>query len=150
MRDPTAVDVEAAVEAARKFLHDEFFQYGFDRRAAEQLPRYWDAYHIAEAKDVPEDVRERVCQLLISHRGKRPTYALRDHYIGLAIRSTVERGFAPTRNDASRGGRASACSIVAEALGQLGIDLLERGVEHIWRLSRRRPGKKRQKSRTTT
>jgi hypothetical protein len=44
-----------------------------------------------------------------------------------------EFGLKPTRNKASRGAHVSACSIVAEVLADLKINLSEDGVEHAWK-----------------
>jgi hypothetical protein len=162
MRDPTPVDVEVqeAIAEARKTLDDaNFFKFGLDKRAAERGRRVWAARYIARLgdEDVPRHVRAYVCRLLATHPGERPTYIERNRWIAKAIRNTVKRGFAPTRNEASQGKRESACSIVAAALGQLGINLSERTVEDIWNsylAAVRRTAaireKRRQKSRTTT
>jgi hypothetical protein len=129
------VDVEAAIEAVREFLDTEgFLKYAVDKRAAETIYRYWTAWNVAQAKGVPDDVIQRACQLIVSHPGERPTNRIRNGWITEAIRRTVDRGFAPTRNVATRR-QASACSVVAAALNQLGVDLEERGVEDIWRMS---------------
>jgi hypothetical protein len=161
-------EIQAAIEEARKFLDNEsLFEFSRDRRAGEKARRLWAARYIARLGDgvMPRHVRAYVLRLLINHPGERPTFRERDSWIAEAILNTVKRGFAPTRNEASRGKRESACSIVAEALGQLRIDLLERAVEDIWKnylaavrrtaaiRGKRRAAvreKQRPKSRTTT
>jgi hypothetical protein len=55
----------------------------------------------------------------------------RNHFIIVAIKLTVRRGFPATRNRAAKNS-TSACSIVAKALSQLGVNLTERSVERIW------------------
>src|SRR5262249_57920681 len=64
--------------------------------------------------------------------GRRPAYMGRNMFIAHAVEQSVKCGFAATRNAASQGKRQSACSIVAAALGQLGIHMSERTVEEMW------------------
>jgi hypothetical protein len=109
--DISDAEVQVAIEEARKTLDNENFFMCLDKRAAERGRRLWAARYIARAEDVPRHVRAYVSRLLINHPGERPTYTERNRWIAKAIRNTVECGFAPTRNEASRGGRESACSI---------------------------------------
>jgi hypothetical protein len=58
----------------------------------------------------------------------------RDHSIASTVETIArEFGLKPTRNRASRGAHVSACSIVAEVLADLKINLSEDGVEHAWK-----------------
>jgi hypothetical protein len=67
---------------------------------------------------------------------KRKDKTLRDLCIAMTVAAVVDRfGLTPTRNTASRGrpsARRSACAIVAEALGFVGISTGEKAVEAIW------------------
>jgi hypothetical protein len=57
----------------------------------------------------------------------------RDHSIASTVETIArEFGLRPTRNSASRA-HVSACSIVAEVLADLKINLSEAGVEHAWK-----------------
>lgn len=153
MRDPAVnVEVAAAIEQARRFL--AFFQRhgGLNKGDPERNLRHAARSYIDGLDDdvMPKPLRDYVCCVLAEHPPGRSTYIGRDMFITMAIEATVKRGFAPTRNDASRSKRESACSIVAAALGQLGFEMSERTVEDIWR--RRAAVRKigRKKSRTTT
>jgi hypothetical protein len=66
-------------------------------------------------------------------RGQRPN-TVRDHFILSVIGAIRRYGIAPRRGAAARGKNAgeSGCKIVAELLGELGINLTERGVEEVW------------------
>lgn len=70
-------------------------------------------------------------------RGQDP-YAnhLRDIDIARAVREVVKLGFNPTRNRATE--TESACSIVAQALANLGIHRSVPAIEKIWNASRKR------------
>jgi hypothetical protein len=65
-------------------------------------------------------------------RGKRPgNFFDRDAWVYLAVKNTIERGFRLERNAAT--GSASASSIVATALSELGVTMSEKSVARIWR-----------------
>lgn len=66
-------------------------------------------------------------------RGQRPN-TVRDHFILSVIGAIRRYGIAPRRGAAAREKNAgeSGCKIVAELLGELGINLTERGVEEVW------------------
>ena len=59
---------------------------------------------------------------------------LRNIFVCEAVKRVVERGFNPTRNEASRGDpdRESASSIVSAAFEAIGKPMKERQVETIW------------------
>jgi hypothetical protein len=63
-------------------------------------------------------------------RRGQPTNSFRDRLIAETVEQICRRGFSPTRNEASD--QECGCSIVAEALGQLGIRLKEKSVARIW------------------
>lgn len=136
MRDPTVDDrVGVAIREARSNL--EFFQRvgELDKGEKDRPLRLAARRYIRRLsdEDMPKHLREYVCRMLEDAKG-RSTYLSRNMWVSFAVDETIQRGFAPTRNAASRGGRAgeSACSIVATALGQLGVHLSERTVEDIW------------------
>jgi hypothetical protein len=61
-----------------------------------------------------------------------PPNSLRDRWIASTVAVVcMDARFAPTRNSAT-GTRACGCSIVAKALGKLGIKLSEKRVRDIW------------------
>jgi hypothetical protein len=63
---------------------------------------------------------------------KKPFKTLeRDVAISVAVRELVDAGHSPTRNVATLH-TPSACSLVAEALSQLGHHMTEAAVEKIW------------------
>ena len=90
---------------------------------------------------IPEAERELICRRMLSRpqpKG-RLTYARRNRLIAIVVEQITKRGFAPTRNDATREKEArgkpadqSACSIVTKALARLGVDMNERSIEDIW------------------
>ena len=60
-----------------------------------------------------------------------PSNSLRDRWIASTVAVVcMDARFAPTRNSATD--TACGCSIVAEALGKLGIELSEKRVRSIW------------------
>jgi hypothetical protein len=82
----------------------------------------------------------------VQGRGKKAKgYAIRDWIIFLAVFRATQHGLCATRSDAARDSgdgtagetRPSGCSIVADELKRLGIDIRERTVEDIWGRYRR-------------
>jgi len=163
MRDPAATkaEIEAAIEAAceefrwlkehwsfpKKYpdepdalLRDEARNV-IKRLPDEVIARFMSPLMRNQMKMKPAHLRDYVCGLLSkTPNGLRRTYAAgRDKQIAEVVDGIVERGFPPTRNEATRekekGGEAanqSACSIVAKALERIGVDIAERTVEDIY------------------
>lgn len=146
MRDPTVdVRVEEAVRRARTVL-GLYMRLGAFRRCREEDPaernlRSASRISITMAawrRAIPRLEAEFVCRMLNQPQPiGRPTYANRNLFIVRMVEDIKQRGFAPTRNDTMRDIRESACSIVAKALAQLGLNLSERSIEDIWTGSRR-------------
>lgn len=64
-------------------------------------------------------------------RGRKPNaHWLRDTYIAEAVSLAVKGGIAATKNSTTAG--HSACSIVAEALGKVRVNMTEDNVRKIW------------------
>jgi len=135
MRDPTVnVKVEAAVQEARRTLDFFLMVGGLGKSDPEGSVRRAARRRIARLTDdvLPEHMRDYVCRVLEEQPAGRSTYSGRNMFIAHVIEQAAKRGFAPTRNAASRGKQESACSIVAAALGQVGIHMSERTVEEMW------------------
>jgi hypothetical protein len=64
----------------------------------------------------------------------RRAYTVRDWFIGSVIAAIKAYDILPRRSGAARnaGRGVCGCSIVAEVLGELGINITERGVEEVW------------------
>jgi hypothetical protein len=147
MRDPT-VNATAAAEAKRVSDAIEFAKEHLywtlvsDRRSADsrwsgQSPKvewergFHDALKIAREKEndpVIAAALEQACQRP-REKGvlREQTNALRNQYIAEAVALTCRDGtISPTRNKDAKGNRReSGCSIVAEALRQLRLELGE-------------------------
>jgi hypothetical protein len=119
------------------------FARGGKMPEADEALRRLAAEFLKRGKTMPKALQDYIVEVLcaplppskfVTLRGGRES---RD----LSIASTVgaierEFGLKPTRNRASRA-QASACSIVAEVLADLKINLSENGVEHAWKEYRR-------------
>jgi hypothetical protein len=97
------------------------------------------ANFVDEGCVLPEGLRQYIVDLLLgietatpAIRRGRAHYANfeRDFKIACVIRHIVDRGFRPTRNNATE--NESACSIVKQALQRLGLHLTEGAVVKIW------------------
>jgi hypothetical protein len=99
-------------------------------------------YFILAQRPLPSPLGEYIATILL-HRlnargprgrgGDRYANVGRNLFVVRAVLQLVRRGFRATRNRASRdGAQESACSIVAKALGRVGIQIDETGVEKIW------------------
>jgi hypothetical protein len=122
------------------------FARGGKMPEADEALRRLAAEFLKRGETMPKALQDYIVEVLcaslppskfVTMRGGR---AARD----LSIASTVETiarefGLKPTRNRASRASRAhaSACSIVAEVLAELKINLSEDGVENAWKEYRR-------------
>jgi hypothetical protein len=129
---------------------------------ADEVLREAAARLIVEGKPLPPTLRyyvvEEVLRRATSTVARRKTgpnrdiNTARDVTIGTAVSRVVEHhGFPQTRNKATRdkAGRDSACSIVADALEEVGIHMSEDAVEKVWHnLVRfvRRPRRRRRKN----
>ena len=119
------------------------FARGGKMPEADEALRRLAAEFLKRGETMPKALQDYIVEVLcaplppskfVTLRGGR---ALRD----LNIASTVEKiaqefGLRPTRNRASHA-HVSACSIVAEVLADLKINLSEDGVEHAWKEYRR-------------
>ena len=119
------------------------FARGGKMPEADEALRRLAAEFLKRGETMPKALQDYIVEVLcaplppskfVTLRGGR---AVRD----LSIASTVEAiarefGLKPTRNRASRA-HASACSIVAEVLAELKINLSEDGVENAWKEHRR-------------
>jgi hypothetical protein len=102
-------------------------------REREQFPSWLSEYLIRAARGNVEVLRKA-----FRKRGQDPYANIdRDFAIATAVRLVAELGgFKPTRNPATEEWE-SGCSIVAKALGDLGVRRMsERNVEAIWRASK--------------
>lgn len=97
---------------------------------------------IRSGRAIPKPMRDRIASIIrgekLPPKATRPR-ALhtnsRDREIARVVASMMSRGFAATRNPATK--RASACSIVGEALARHGLSLSEKTIEEIWNANRR-------------
>jgi hypothetical protein len=119
------------------------FARGGKMPEADEALRRLAAEFLKRGETIPKALQDYIVEVLcaplppskfVTLRGGR---AVRD----LSIASTVETiarefGLKPTRNRASRA-HVSACSIVAEVLAELKINLSEDGVENAWKEHRR-------------
>jgi hypothetical protein len=98
--------------------------------ALEWLSRLQDG---AQVERPPQQVIDLLQGLVWEHRslkhGRRAN-RVRDRCIVRVVGHLVEHGFNATRNETSRW--PSACSIVAEALAENGLDISESAVVAIW------------------
>jgi hypothetical protein len=101
------------------------------------------SYFVEGGYPLPEHLRKYVAEKLLEQsqalptqrRGRNPHINRRRNlYIVLAIMRLGERGFQPTRIEATAvmDGRKSACSIISVALERLGIHLSEQAVAKVW------------------
>lgn len=143
MRDPADPAVAAAIEETRIILAHVLALPG-----AAVWVREDDAIRLKAGielalyptgrGELSPDVRKFLLSLLLAadrrpeRKGKRRRKnAVRDQYLVLMIEQIEKRGIKATRNDASH--KPCGCSIVAQVLGELGVNLDERGVEDVWR-----------------
>jgi hypothetical protein len=100
-------------------------------------------YFVEGGCPLPEHLRKYIAGKLFEQseaapaqrRGRNPHINRRRNlYIVLAIMRLGERGFQPTRNEATAlmDGRESACSVISVALERLGIKLSEQAVAKVW------------------
>jgi hypothetical protein len=152
VRDRTATKAE--VEAAFEMAYEEFSRakrLGFLKKAAAEpdvVFRYFVHDAISRFPDevLPPSLRDYICSALSEEpKGKRTYAGSRNLRIIQVVYLVMDRGFDPTRNDATRTKERcgepvnqSACSIVAKALRRVGVRLDERSVEDIYL---RGPGK---------
>ena len=124
--DPDAA--KGIVEAAKAGDHDA--------RAALHLAIAW---MLRERAELPDPLRQYLIDLLVTaggphKRGRRAhEHHVRNSVIALAVKAVMGHGFDHRRNQATDG--PSACSIVAEALADVGIYMTE---ANIGKLSRPR------------
>jgi hypothetical protein len=109
---------------------------------AEMALRKYAAERLSKGFSLPPNLNQFVLDVLndrLPERRKRGQERFlnwnRDVAITCAVRDVVKLGYSPVRNRASRekGGKDSACSIVAQAIGRIGGNLSEAAVERIWR-----------------
>jgi hypothetical protein len=144
VRAPGNAEVEAAIEAVLQLLGPDWSPKK-SRHTPTQRVIWVEAFIcIVRAPDevMPTHVRNYLLKLLHQepHRPGRRTYqGGRDVCIAEAVSDVVERGFPPTRNNASRDNALrekdvaeSACSIVQKALARLKVDIDETVIEAIW------------------
>jgi hypothetical protein len=153
MNEPTRVGIEDALEEARQLLG---LLYRLDALEPGDYRMSFDARNwLMHAKSSwmvmggDENMREYLFRLLsekpAASRAKkgRPSNVNRDFWIvRMLARLVVKYGIPLTRSrrrtdDTRPRRRSSACAIVAQTLGELGIKLNEAGVEAIW--SKQRP-----------
>jgi hypothetical protein len=127
------LSVSAATFAADLFfplLVAEFIEH------KESLPESFRQWLVDELRKLPKGRRAPLYNPAHSADLLGPRNQHRDSQIGRAVLAVVSRyHIRPTRNRAKRPGSnptESACSIVAKALGKLGINLTESAVEAIW------------------
>jgi hypothetical protein len=119
------------------------FARGGKMPEADEALRRLAAEFLKRGETMPKALQDYIVEVLcaplspskfVTLRGGR---ALRDLNIASTVQEIArEFGLRPTRNRASRA-HASACSIVAEVLADLKINLSEAGVEHAWKEYRR-------------
>jgi hypothetical protein len=137
MRAPVNAEVEAAIEAVVRLLGPDWIPEKSVRNPAERVAWVEALICILRVPDefMPAHVRNYILKLLNqTPRGRRAYRGARDVYIAEAVSAVVERGFSPTRNNASRAKKnsaESACSIVQKALARLGANIDETTVEAI-------------------
>jgi hypothetical protein len=134
--------IEEAVRSTREFLepavrHGIFARPDPDRR--DILREQVEQMGYMRDPQLPVETRAEIIEILKqAPRGRGRARSWRNLLIIEAVRRLVERPphFSVTRGEATMhlGHRESACSIVAEALAQLGVKLRERGIEDILRV----------------
>jgi hypothetical protein len=131
-------DVKGAFTEARALL-GYLHQCGvLDARDPDSVHRAEVLEALCSGKPFSDDARTFVLAMVAGvPRKRRPLNTYRDRWIATVIARIVNRGFDPTRNDATRdkGCGHSACNIVTEMLNEIGIPLGERTVEGIWAAS---------------
>ena len=143
MRSPDNTRTEDALEEARACLKEIK-----ERGALEPDEGYADAgaareeaaamYEIVFNATISDEARDRLlqrCDEATPSRGSRPSTRRRDYWIVWVVARLVEEhGLAPTRSRASadKDSGLSACAAVAQALGELGININEFSVNVIW------------------
>ncbi len=139
--------IKAARETAREALGRYFRAGALRSDALEYVQARGVRLNLELAMEtghrLPRDVLEYLDRLVAEKqkeatapprkRGQRPN-TVRDHFILSVIGAIRRYGIAPRRGAAARAKNAgeSGCKIVAELLGELGINLTERGVEEVW------------------
>jgi hypothetical protein len=147
-KNNTPNDPTRALEEARErlgFLHRLGFMDDDDRIRARKLVRWIEFPTGLRVAGGIEQFRSYLLRLLDEKRrapGKgRPSNKHRDHRIVQVLARLVVMYNVPLTRSRRRAVRPrpglSACAIVAQALGELGIKLNEAGVEAVW--SKRRP-----------
>ena len=136
MRNPAITidpEVEAAIEATRQILESyvqsRMWKADPDSRAIDLR----NALSEIERSPLPERVKLHVRGPLVEAMKKRrgkPTLHFRDCGITTAAIPLIERGYSPTRNDATRH-KESASSIVCEALRRLNKPMKEKQINPI-------------------
>jgi hypothetical protein len=130
--DPTIrVDPdEAAIEETRRLLEGYMpFKPDPDGRACDMRA----TIDVVEGSDMPEWAKNLAIWALFQQTKKRrgkPTMGGRDMAIQIAKRRLIARGYTPTRNDATRD-RASASSIIHQALRRLGVRMEEKRINAV-------------------
>ena len=135
---PQAEKAETAIESARQYL--EYLPGRLDERMLAILVLALGALSVKKLDE--EEVLRLLATALYPRQRKRGgdkfANATRNIYIaGAVFHISHHFGLTPTRNRTKRnsGGGDSACSIVAAALGRLGVNkvnLSEDAVEKIW------------------
>jgi hypothetical protein len=129
-------DLSGVPEVPEGDFRDWDWLYGMER---------WDAYgQLKDREPLSEEVRAYLLHLVSRDLGDpnsldpprgRLRNEVRDWWITRTIAAVVDHhGIRPTRNREPKSvRRPSACAIVAQVLGELGVNLGEHGVEEILR-----------------
>ena len=123
-----------------RWLQDAIrFARGGKMPEADEALRRLAAEFLKRGETMPKALQDYIVEVLCAPLPPSKFTTLRGGRASrdLSIATTVETiarefGLKPTRNRASRA-HVSACSIVAEVLADLKINLSEAGVEHIWK-----------------
>ena len=139
MRDPADTATEAARDAARGLL-------GFYHRYGALDPGDDHMRALARTALMHAGLPDRVLDYVLrrldekpsKRGGGRPSNVSRDFWIVQTVACVaVGHGLWPTRRRGRAHRRPSACAVVAQVLGELGMELDEGGVEAVW--GKRRP-----------
>jgi hypothetical protein len=126
--------VEAAIEETCRFLErytqSESWKADPDGFASDMRATIEEV----EGSDLPDGAKNLATWALYEQTKKRrrgkPTRKYRNMAIQLAAMRLVTRGYRPTRNESTRG-RASASSIVRQALDRLGETMAEKSINAV-------------------